>query len=60
VSSRISASTPAAGDFLGDLVGLQLDQRIVLGDRLADPLEPGADDRLGALLLVGDADLDHG
>ena len=45
--------------FLRHLVGLQLDQRIVDRDRLADLLEPGADDRLGAFLLVGNADLDH-
>ena len=45
--------------FLGHLVGLELDQRIVDRDRVADLLEPRADDRLGAFLLVGNADLDH-
>src|SRR5207237_1321717 len=45
--------------FLRDLVGLKLDERIVLGDGIADLLEPGAHDRLGALLLVGNADFDQ-
>ena len=31
----------------------------VFGHGIADLLEPGADDRLGALLLVGNADVDH-
>ena len=44
---------------LRHLVGLELDQRVVLGDRVADLLQPGADDRLGAFLLVGDADFDQ-
>jgi hypothetical protein len=48
-----------SGHFLGDLVGLKLHQGIVLGDRVAELLEPGADDCLGALLLVGDSDLDQ-
>ena len=41
------------------LVGLELDQRIVLLDPVADLPEPGADHRLGALLLRGDEDVDH-
>ena len=44
---------------LRNLVGLQLDQRIVLGNRVADLFQPGTDDRLGALLLVGNADFDQ-
>ncbi len=45
--------------FLRHLVGLELDQRIVLGNRVADRLEPRAHHRLGAFLLVGNADFDQ-
>ena len=47
------------GHLLRHLVGLELDQWIVFGDRIADLLEPRANYRLGPFLLVGDADLDH-
>ena len=45
--------------FLRHLVGLKFDQGVVLGNLIADRLEPGADDRLGAFLLVGNANFDH-
>ena len=47
-------------DLLGDLVGLELDQRIILGHALARLLQPAANDRLGAFLLERNEDLDHG
>jgi hypothetical protein len=47
------------GHFHGDLVGFQLDQRVVLLDPVAYLFEPGADDRLGAFLLGRDEDVDH-
>ena len=46
------------GHFLRHLVGLELDQRIVDRDHIADALEPRAHDRLGPFLLVGNANLD--
>src|SRR5439155_803587 len=47
------------GDFDRDLVGLDLDERLVLGDPLADLLEPAQDLRARAFgLLRGSPDLD--
>src|SRR6266513_1680985 len=47
------------GDFDGDLVGLDLDERLVLGDALADLLEPAQDLRARAFgLLRGSPDFD--
>ena len=43
-----------------DFVGLELDQRIVELDPVADLFQPGADDGLGAFLLRGNDDVDHG
>jgi hypothetical protein len=47
------------GHFDGDLVGLELDQRVVDLDPVSDRLQPGADDRLGAFLLGGNEDIDQ-
>ncbi len=44
---------------LRHLVGLELDQRLVLEHQVADLPQPRADDRLGALLLFRDRDVDH-
>jgi hypothetical protein len=46
-------------DLLRDLVGLDLDQRIVLGDSIADSLQPGANDGLRAFLLIWNDNVDH-
>src|SRR3546814_96574 len=48
-----------SGHFDRDLVGLQLDERIVYLDPIPDGLQPGADDRLGAFLFPGNNDVDH-
>jgi hypothetical protein len=45
--------------FLCDLVGLELDQRLVLEHQIANLPKPGADNRLGAFLLLGNDDVDQ-
>lgn len=46
-------------DLLRDLIGLDFDERIVFGDRIADVFQPGANDRLRAFLLIWNDDVDH-
>jgi hypothetical protein len=46
--------------FLGDLVGLEFDNWIVLRDAIADFFQPSAYDNLCAFLLERDDDVDHG
>jgi hypothetical protein len=46
-------------NLLGDLVGLEFDERLVLEHEVADLPQPGADDGLGAFLFVGNPDFDQ-
>ena len=45
------------GHFHGDLVGLQLHDRLIALHRVADVLQPGAHHRFGAFLLHGHDDV---
>ena len=61
-ATRISVTTPAIGDgHLGvDLVGGDLEQRLVGGDRVTDLLEPLRDRALGdGLTELGKRDVSH-